>query len=341
MLLAGAGAHGAQGRPATPAAIPPTAAAPFLGKPAASAAGASIQFDSTVFNFGRLKSGESAKHEFVFTNTGTATLEITAVTVGCGCTTAGEWDKKVEPGKTGKIPLQFNSGGFGGPVTKSATVACNDPARSSIMLQITGTVWKPIDLTPATAMFNLSAEALTNETRVLRIVSNLEEPVTLSDLQCNNAAFKTELKEVKPGKEFELMVTAVPPFATPMVFATITIKTSSKEVPVLRASAYVVVQQPVVVSPQNPASRSPSIRPGWSAATTTKPRLAQWVISVSDWWRSVDELSAANSFANSNCFVCGPRTGNGSDSVSKMRRLRTGRKPSSPSLVRAEAPTAL
>lgn len=73
-----------------------------------------IQFDSTTFNFGRVKSGEIVKHSFVFTNSGTATLEIMDVKTGCGCTTAGAWDKKVEPGKTGIIPLQFNSTGFGG-----------------------------------------------------------------------------------------------------------------------------------------------------------------------------------------------------------------------------------
>jgi len=209
-----------------------------------------IDFESIVFNFGRAKSGESVKHDFVFTNSGNATLEITDVKLGCGCTTAGAWDKKVEPGKTGVIPLQFNTTGYGGQVAKSATVFCNDPARTNIYVQITGTVWKPIDVTPAMAVFNISSEATTNETKVLRIVSNLEEPVTLSDLECKNPCFKTELKELKPGKAFELYVTAVPPFTNATVFSTITLKSSSTNAPNLNISAYAVVQQPVTVSPQ-------------------------------------------------------------------------------------------
>jgi hypothetical protein len=209
-----------------------------------------IQFDSTTYNFGRVKSGEPVKHDFVFINTGNATLEITDVKPGCGCTAAGTWDKTVEPGKTGKIPLQFNSTGFGGQVGKSATVTCNDPARTNLFLQITGTVWKPIDVTPAMAMFTPSSEAPTNETKVVKIVNNLDEPVTLSELKSSSGSFNAELKEMKPGKEFELHVTAVPPFTNPTVFATITLKTSSTSAPMVSVSAYAMVQQPVAVSPQ-------------------------------------------------------------------------------------------
>ena len=209
-----------------------------------------IDFDSVVFDFGRAKSGETLKHSFIFTNSGSATLEINDVKPGCGCTTAGTWHKTVAPGKTGMIPLQFNSTGFGGMVSKSVTVTCNDPARTNLFLQITGTVWKPIDITPAMAMFTPTTEAPTNETKVLKIVNNLDEMITLSDLKCSNPSFQAGLKEIKPGKEFELAVTAMPPFTNPTVFATITFKSSSTNAPMLNVSAYANVQQTVMVAPQ-------------------------------------------------------------------------------------------
>ncbi len=159
--------------------------------------GPRIEFGGTVFDFGKTNAGEVVRHDYVFTNTGTATLEIKDVRPGCGCTTAGSWDKTVEPGKSGAIPLQFNSTGFGGSVTKSATVICNDPGKSNVVLQITGTVWRPIDVTPMMAVFNVSSESQTNETKVVHIVSNLEEPVELSDLQCTNRSFQAELKTVR------------------------------------------------------------------------------------------------------------------------------------------------
>jgi uncharacterized protein DUF1573 len=189
------------------------------------------------------------RHDFVFTNVGDATLEIKEVRPGCGCTTAGSWDKQVEPGKTGTIPLQLNSANFGGAVTKSATVTCNDPGKPLVVLQITGTVWKPIEVTPTTAVFNVSDESQTNVTKVVRIVNNLEEPLKLSDLKCPNQLFRAELKTVRPDKEFELHITAVPPFTGTSVSAPVTLKTSSEKMPTINVTAYLAVQQAVAVMP--------------------------------------------------------------------------------------------
>src|SRR5881394_867265 len=222
-------------------------------KPGATAlpegAGPKIQFAEIVYDFGKVSSGDVVKHSFVFTNVGTAKLEIKDVRPGCGCTTAGTWDKEVEPGKTGSIPLQFNSANFGGTILKQATVTCNDPSQTNVMLQIKGTVWKPIDITPTMAVFNVSSEAETNETKVVRIVSNLDATLTLSDLECTNHSFRAELKAIRPGKEFELQITALPPFTSPSMVAPVTMKTSATNMPTLSVSAYVAVQQPVTVSP--------------------------------------------------------------------------------------------
>ena len=211
--------------------------------------GPKIEFANDVFNFGKVSSGEVVRHDFVFTNVGNATLEIKDVRPGCGCTTAGTWDKQVEPGKTGTIPLQFNSASFGGAVTKSATVTCNDPAKSKVVLQFTGTVWKPIEVTPATTVFNVSDESETNVTKVVRIVNNLEEPLKLSDLKCTNQVFRAELKTVRPDKEFELHITAVPPFPGTSIRAPVTLKTSSEKMPTISVTAYLAVQPAVAVMP--------------------------------------------------------------------------------------------
>src|SRR5216110_2475601 len=68
------------------------------------ASGAKIQFAEATFDFGKVKGGEVVRHDFVFTNNGTAALEIKDVRSGCGCTTAVNWDRQVEPGKTGVMP---------------------------------------------------------------------------------------------------------------------------------------------------------------------------------------------------------------------------------------------
>ena len=78
------------------------------------------------------------KYTYVFTNAGGATLEVTNVQASCGCTTAGEWTRQVEPGMTGSIPIQFSSVNFSGAVGKSITVTCNDTNQPAVVLQIKG-----------------------------------------------------------------------------------------------------------------------------------------------------------------------------------------------------------
>jgi hypothetical protein len=225
---------------------------PLVTKPDAGApetTGPKIEFATPIFDFGKISGGESVRHDFVFTNTGTALLEITDVRPSCGCTTAGTWDREVKPGKTGVIPLQFNSANADGKVTKMATVTCNDPGRSNVVLQITGTVWRPIEITPQMAIFKVSEDIQTNETKVVRIVNHLEKPLTLSDLQSTNEAFKAELKTVKPGEEFELHITAVAPFMGRSINSQVTLKTSSPTMPTINVGAYLMVEQAVVITP--------------------------------------------------------------------------------------------
>jgi hypothetical protein len=247
ILLIGIGTLG--GIASSPAQVTGPSPPAAVGQPTAS--GATIRFAETTFDFGKVTAGEVTRHNFVFTNTGSATLEIKDVRPGCGCTTAGTWDKTVAPGKTGVIPLQFNSAGFSGAVTKSATVTCNDPNQSNVLLQLKSTVWKPIEVTPAMAMFNLSSESQSNETRVVRIVSNLDEPIELSEVKCTNRAFHAELKTVRPGREFALHITAAPPFPSTPINAPVTLKTSSTQMPTINVSAYLMLQPPVTVMPNH------------------------------------------------------------------------------------------
>src|SRR6185436_1087601 len=113
--------------PAVPApgapAVTPAAA------PATNAGGGKIQFEMPNYDFGKSKAGDPVKYTFVFTNIGTETLEVKNVRPGCGCTTAGEWTKKVEPGKTGTIPIQVNVAATwpNGPIAKYVDVDTSDP----------------------------------------------------------------------------------------------------------------------------------------------------------------------------------------------------------------------
>lgn len=211
--------------------------------------GPRIQFAELVHDFGKVESGAMVKHDFVFTNTGNATLEIVSVRPGCGCTTAGRWDTRVEPGQTGRIPLQFNTSGFSGKVSKGATVTCNAVGQNNVFLQLQGLIWRPIEITPMSVYFNTSPEAFTNETRTVRISNNLNVPLTLSPPECANKAFRVELATIQDGREYELRVTLPEALSSGFAQANVTLKTSSTNTPSLSIPVYAYVQPVIVASP--------------------------------------------------------------------------------------------
>jgi hypothetical protein len=234
----------------------PVAAAEPAATPAAIAAqlatgdGPKIQFETPVYEFGKSQSGEPVKHTFVFTNTGNAELVITDVHPGCGCTTAGEWTKNAAPGATGTIPIQVNTANLGaGPITKMVTVTSNDKQQPSLMLQIKGTLWKPIEVTPQFAVMNIPSDSATGAVTIVKITSNMEEPIQLFSPEVDNKSFTLEIKTNTAGKSYDLIVTAVPPLSPGNVQGHISIKTSTTNMPTVTLTAWANVQPPMTVMP--------------------------------------------------------------------------------------------
>ena len=210
--------------------------------------GPKIKFASTQWDFGREKAGAPLKYTFVFINGGDQVLEVKSVQPSCGCTPAGEWSKKVEPGKTGTIPIQFNSANLKGTVSKTVAVVCNDPTTPEVTLQIKGTIWKPVEVKPPFAFLHVIADSQ-SALRVVHIMNNEEEPLVLSAPESDNRAFAAEVRTNQPGKEFRLIIKTVPPLLPGRVQGQITVKTSSTNAPVLTVSAFAFVVPIITVSP--------------------------------------------------------------------------------------------
>ena len=244
LVFAVGGVWAAETTPPTKEGAEPPVAPAIVGTGAPRA-----DFASMIHDFGKIQAGAVVRHDFVFTNGGTGTLRISEVRPGCGCTTAGTWDKEVEPGKTGKIPIQFNAGSFSGNVGKSISVTCNDAARSNVLLQLKANIWTPISLTPVSLYFTMTDESVTNETKVVRIVNNLDEALTLSDPVTTNTAFTGVLKTVKQGREFDLHVTPVVPLPVSYAIGSFSIRTSSDKVPTLNVPVSANVQPVISVFP--------------------------------------------------------------------------------------------
>ncbi len=211
--------------------------------------GARIHFDSRVFDFGIIQKGAALQHTFVFYNRGTEPLEVTDVRPACGCTTAGEWTRKLAPDGTGSIAIKFDSAQFAGPISKTITVSSNDPAMPQTVLEIKGIIRTPVHVSNPVVIFPAVSDPTQSTTRSVTIRHELEGALTLTDLQCDKPFFKPVLKEVVPGKEFELQVSTVTPLESGTHTARIQMKSSNPDMPIVSVQAVVTVMPPVQIAP--------------------------------------------------------------------------------------------
>jgi len=134
----------------------------FLGSQALQAGQPKIKFKEESWNFGKVNQGEVLDHEFVFTNSGDATLIIQKVSTTCGCTAALASEDKIAPGKEGKIEIKFDTRGYGGALSKLIFVESNDPTEARKQLQISADIETPpgakIDINPFNYDAGLSIE---------------------------------------------------------------------------------------------------------------------------------------------------------------------------------------
>jgi len=258
------------GAEATVPASPTTSAASV----STNGTGPRIVFVAPVYDFGKVAGGEVVKHEFAFTNAGGRLLQINDVRTSCGCTTPGNWSRQVEPGKGGTIPIEFHTGNFNGPVMKQVTVTSNDTNQPVVALQIKGTVWRPIDVSPQSVVLRFLTGSPSNVFTTVRLVNNQEEPLVLSDPVSNNPGIAAELKTNQAGKEFQLIVRTVPPLGPGNVTGRVTLKTSLPKTPLLEVPVFAIAQQPVTTTPSqlllpagpiaSPLAQTVSIRSLWT-----------------------------------------------------------------------------
>ncbi len=228
----------------------PLTAVPGLpGLDLTNAPGPRIQFDTLLHDFGRISSGAVVKHTFVFTNTGDATLNVSHVAASCGCTTAGDWTRKVEPGQTGSIPIQFNSGNFNGVVFKTITVMSDDKKQPNALLQIKADIWKPVEVSPGFAVLHANVETLASAKASVRVLNHEDTPLALLALSSSNPLFEAEIRTNQPGRDFEVLINVTSQVAPTNLQGVISIKTTSTNAPVLNVTAMVALQPALVAAP--------------------------------------------------------------------------------------------
>ena len=230
--------------------------------------GPKIQFNTETYDSGTNLAGDKIFYTFLVTNTGDEKLVLEDVHASCGCTTVGTaatssgsastWTHEIEPGKIGIIPVQVATENLRGQVHKTVTVKSNDRTRPMVTLNIGGTVWLPIEISPQMVSFALMPDATNLSLQVVHIYNRAEKPLAIWDPTCTTNAFGLQLKTNVPGQEYELTVTAPPPsrFATSatsssLVQGEISLETSVSNRNPLKITVFETVLPEITVFPNS------------------------------------------------------------------------------------------
>lgn len=95
-----------------------------------------LQFDQTLFDFGKTSRVATVSGVFKFKNIGDATLKLDPPKPSCGCTVAELKPDTLAPGATGELPFTLVLGTHRAVLEKHISVRSNDPKTPEVSLSI-------------------------------------------------------------------------------------------------------------------------------------------------------------------------------------------------------------
>lgn len=219
-----------------------------------------IKPDETTHDFGAVWVGPPLKHSFKIKNVGDAPLEISKIRPSCGCTIAGDYPKKLDPGQEGEFPFSMLSTKLRGTFEKGITISSSDPTTPDLRLKLRGEVKRYVEVVPTSANFGKITSQEPQE-RIVNITNNTDNPLQLTLVPPADNKFKYDLVEKTPGKRFDLHVTAAPPFEEGTLKGVLKINTNIDAQKELQVDAQAVVParlevQPAVVTLTRPRTQS-------------------------------------------------------------------------------------
>jgi hypothetical protein len=118
-----------------------------VNKPA-EPSGAIIKFEKTVHDFGKVSPDSENDCNFIFSNVGAGTLEITGTKGTCKCTVPDLQKKTYLPGESGTLKVSFHAPKFQGNTAQNVFVFTNDPNNTKAELEIKAFVQSQVQIEP-------------------------------------------------------------------------------------------------------------------------------------------------------------------------------------------------
>ncbi|MGD0746029.1 MAG: DUF1573 domain-containing protein [Verrucomicrobiota bacterium] len=143
-----------------------------------------IQFDQTVYDFGKTSQVATVSGVFKFKNAGDGILKVEPPKPSCGCTVAEVKPNTLPPGATGELPFTLNLGLSRATLEKHIAVRSNDPQTPEVSLTIKADYTPLYDLNPM--MLAPKLEFGVNETNIFITITRTDgKPLRLVRLDAS------------------------------------------------------------------------------------------------------------------------------------------------------------
>ena len=160
-----------------------------------------IEFQSLVYDFGKVGPGQKMDGQFKFTNAGDAPLKITNVEKCCGAVT--KLDKQdLAPGESGVLSVQYTSGRMPGAMMKKLYVNSNDKATPRASLTIKAETVLKVDYQPKSIKMLLKDGQA--ECPKITLSSTDNEPFSITSFVVSNEALTADIDPNVEATKFVL-----------------------------------------------------------------------------------------------------------------------------------------
>lgn len=167
------------------------------------ASNAQLTWEQRQLDFNATNENTNIVARFTFSNAGLKPVKITEVVSSCACTTAKPDKTLYAPGDKGEIVAVFTVGNRVGLQQKNIVVRTDDESEPVTILTMRVFIPEYVRVSPVVVYWRSNEE---NLPKTIRVEVVHTEPIRLLDVESTNDRLFGQLKTVKPGKEYEIVV---------------------------------------------------------------------------------------------------------------------------------------
>ncbi|MBU0719132.1 MAG: DUF1573 domain-containing protein, partial [Planctomycetes bacterium] len=144
---------------------------------------------------------------------------------------SGRSDREIKPGEHDVVSVTLASRGRSGAVQKGIRVTTNDPDNKQITLTCTGNVISAFSGEAPKATFGRIKRDQGPQTKTIRLSAGDAGPIKPEVGTITQEGLTAEIREIDPGKVYDLDVTVGPPWPNGRLIANLDLKTGVAKAP--------------------------------------------------------------------------------------------------------------